>query len=295
MRVRMAAVVAAVGALTVSACSGGGSPHRAQRRPVPPPRYEIDATVLESGDHGPQLCAGPILQSRPPICGGVPVIGWDWSRAPGATSMSGVRWGAFHLVGTYDGERFTLTELPAPARPIASRANASVPRPNFSTPCPPPAGGWAITNPARLSNDDARAMDAAAHAAPDYAGTWVDMSITVPRHGDTPAEQLYDFGFTGDIERHRAELKALWGGPICVTRLPRTDAELRRIADELQLDPAFARSLGLRVLMALPLDTEGRVWVQALLADDARQRAVDRRYGRGVVQLSSALQPVSSS
>jgi hypothetical protein len=26
-----------------------------------------------------------------------------------------------------------------------------------------------------------------------------------------------------------------------------------------------------------------------------RQRAVDRRYGRGVVQLSSALQPVSSS
>jgi hypothetical protein len=47
--------------------------------------------------------------------------------------------------------------------------------------------------------------------------------------------------------------------------------------------------------MALPLDTEGRVWVEALFADDARQRSVDRRYRRGVVQLSSALQPVSSS
>ena len=138
-------------------------------------------------------------------------------------------------------------------------------------------------------------MTAAANAAPDFAGTWVDVSVTVPRHGDTPAEQLYDFGFTGDVERHRAELQAIWGGPICVTQLPRTDAALRHIADELQLDPAVARSLGLRVLMALPLDTEGRVWVEALFADDARQRAVDRRYGRGVVQLSSALQPVSSS
>jgi hypothetical protein len=155
--------------------------------------------------------------------------------------------------------------------------------------------GWTITDPHRLSNDDARAMTAAANAAPDFAGTWVDVSVTVPRHGDTPAEQLYDFGFTGDVERHRAELQAIWGGPICVTQLPRTDAALRHIADELQLDPAVARSLGLRVLMALPLDTEGRVWVEALFADDARQRAVDRRYGRGVVQLSSALQPVSSS
>ncbi|HEY7137875.1 MAG TPA: hypothetical protein VIB48_22660 [Acidimicrobiia bacterium] len=121
------------------------------------------------------------------------------------------------------------------------------------------------------------------------------MSITVARHRDTPAEQLYDFGFTGDLERHRADLQALWGGPIRVTQLPRTDAELRRIVNELRLDPALARSLGLRVLMALPLNTEGRVWVQALLADDAHQRAVDRRYGRGVGQLSSTLQPVTPS
>jgi hypothetical protein len=219
----------------------------------------------------------------------------DDDRRRGAGRVGGVRWGEFHLVGTYDGERFTLTEPPGPPRPVGSRATASVPRPRFSTPCPPPPGGWAIRDPNRLSNDDARAMDAAAHAAPDFAGTWVDMSITVARHRDTPAEQLYDFGFTGDLERHRADLQALWGGPIRVTQLPRTDAELRRIVNELRLDPALARSLGLRVLMALPLNTEGRVWVQALLADDAHQRAVDRRYGRGVVQLSSTLQPVTPS
>jgi hypothetical protein len=64
MRFRMTTVIAVLGALTLSACSGGGSPHRTQRRTAPPPRYQIDATVLESGDHGPQLCAGGRSRTR---------------------------------------------------------------------------------------------------------------------------------------------------------------------------------------------------------------------------------------
>src|SRR5829696_1122227 len=66
-------------------------------------RYAVSATVLESPDHGPQLCSS-VMESYPPQCGGggPDVVGFDW--AEGEESASGTTWGAFRVVGTWDGD-----------------------------------------------------------------------------------------------------------------------------------------------------------------------------------------------
>jgi hypothetical protein len=113
-------ILAVTAGLVTASCDGGRG---AVRRPAPSgavmprrdphQRYSINATVLENRDHGPELCAGFILQSLPPICGGPVVVGWDWTKINGARAVGDVRWGEFHLVGTWDGSRFTPTEPPA--------------------------------------------------------------------------------------------------------------------------------------------------------------------------------------
>lgn len=42
-------------------------------------RYRVTATVLESPEHGPQLCTS-LKQSYPPQGSGPDVIGWDWDK-----------------------------------------------------------------------------------------------------------------------------------------------------------------------------------------------------------------------
>ena len=67
-------------------------------------------TVLQVGDAAPMFCLGGILQSYPPQCDGPEIVGWDWDDVDGAETASGVTWGAYALQGTWDGERFTLTQ-----------------------------------------------------------------------------------------------------------------------------------------------------------------------------------------
>lgn len=67
-------------------------------------------TVLQVGDAAPMFCLGGVLQSRPPQCDGPEIVGWDWKSVDGAETASGVTWGAYALQGTWDGERFTLTQ-----------------------------------------------------------------------------------------------------------------------------------------------------------------------------------------
>jgi hypothetical protein len=42
-----------------------------------PGRYEADGTVLESPDHGAELCLGGIAESYPPQCSGLQIPNWD--------------------------------------------------------------------------------------------------------------------------------------------------------------------------------------------------------------------------
>ncbi len=82
----------------------------------PPPGIAADGevigqgTVLQIGDAPPMFCLGGVLQSRPPQCDGPEILGWDWTTVDGAETAGGVTWGAYALQGTWDGERFTLTQ-----------------------------------------------------------------------------------------------------------------------------------------------------------------------------------------
>jgi hypothetical protein len=50
---------------------------------------------------------------------------------------------------------------------------------------------------------------------------------------------------------------------------------------------------GLWVLTAAPLDVPCIVWVQVMVAGPAAQRAVDQRFGPGLVKLTATLKPIS--
>ena len=108
-------------------------------------RYTVSATVLESPDHGPQLCHA-VAESLPPQCGGPDVVGWDWASVA-HESVNGTTWGSYVLVGAFDGSTFTLTTPVTPddgSRP--GRAGA-----DFSSPCLEPAGDWTPPDPSRAT------------------------------------------------------------------------------------------------------------------------------------------------
>jgi len=73
-------------------------------------------TVLQLDGQAPVLCLGAVAESYPPQCGGPEIVGWDWEAVDLEESASGVTWGTYAVVGTWDGTRFTLT---GPAIPLA--------------------------------------------------------------------------------------------------------------------------------------------------------------------------------
>ena len=67
----------------------------------------------------PRSCASARSPSRyPPQCGGPEIVGWDWDAVDLEESASGVTWGTYAVVGTWDG----TTVHPHPARRSRSRS-----------------------------------------------------------------------------------------------------------------------------------------------------------------------------
>lgn len=84
-----------------------------EAEPAPPKgRVVATGTVLdESGDV--RLCLGAIRESYPPQCDGVPLDDWSWDGLDGREASGETRWGAYAVTGTWDGERFTVTDPPS--------------------------------------------------------------------------------------------------------------------------------------------------------------------------------------
>jgi hypothetical protein len=137
--------------LLLAGCAAG-VPGRAPAKPTGAreQRYQATATVLASGDHGPELCLGWVADAFPPLCGGLPITNWGWDQVEGEQAASGTTWGTYRLVGTYGGTRFTVVraEVPPPtSRPSAVERFEDEPNPA----CPGPAGGWEVPDPSRRS------------------------------------------------------------------------------------------------------------------------------------------------
>ena len=284
-------LVLAVAGLALTAC--GDEPATTAGDPTTEAgdRYTTAATVIEALDHGPRLC-WLVMDSNPPQCGsgGIDVVGWDWTVLEGSESEGLTTWGEYVVTGTYDGERFTITETPTP-----NLESEPPPGPPLATtPCPPPADGWGVVDVATATYEAQDAAIAYAQAQPDYVAAWVDSSIN-PAHAmkeseinaDTlwmfndPTKLILNLRFTGDLERHEQALRAIWGGALCVSAGARTAAELESLRAALsdELDP-----------LGSYLGVAGQVNLQVIV-DDGLQAELDQRYGPGMVQVRALLSP----
>ena len=114
----MRLAIVAVTALALAGCAGtapSGTPSPPSLGAVTPvpPEGEVTAvgTVLDTGGVA-ELCLGPVAESYPPQCSGIPLEDWTWEGVEGAESSGDVTWGAYALQGTFDGESFTVTQPP---------------------------------------------------------------------------------------------------------------------------------------------------------------------------------------
>ncbi|GAT73360.1 hypothetical protein [Microbacterium hydrocarbonoxydans] len=118
MHCRLSLAAASVAALlALSACTAGpASPvptsttvpsdaRLEEAHPVPPEGRVLGVgTVLDTGGEV-QLCLGPVMESYPPQCSGVPLDGWSWTGLDGSETSGDTTWGAYAVYGRYDGER----------------------------------------------------------------------------------------------------------------------------------------------------------------------------------------------
>ncbi|HEU5084989.1 MAG TPA: hypothetical protein VFU14_16730 [Acidimicrobiales bacterium] len=299
MRLTIVRIVALALALFLAAACDGGDEVVSSDDPRPSQtssgagadgtRYAATGTVLESPQHGPQLCS-EVEESYPPQCGGLDIIGWDWDAAPGAESASGTTWGEYTVVGTWDGEALTLTEPPGePERRGPDDAD------RFATPCPEPDGGWQVVDPATATDEAMQAAIDHARAQPDIGGVWLDQSIN-PAAREEPIDEgamndptrvVLNVTFTGDLERHEADLRQRWGGPLCVSEAPASIADLEAIREEVQAE------VGERMTYSSVDEVRGRIEIGVHIDDQGFQARFDERYGESVVVVGATLRPVA--
>ncbi len=68
-------------------------------------------TVMDIGGDV-ELCLGPVAESYPPQCSGIPIANWSWDGVEGSESSGDVTWGAYAVQGTYDGDQYTVSAPP---------------------------------------------------------------------------------------------------------------------------------------------------------------------------------------
>lgn len=242
-------------------------------------------TVLDDGG-GAELCVGGVAESLPPQCGGPPITNWDWADHAGDfEDVSGTRWGDFHLVGTFDGERFTASEV-TPADEF------DAPEPPDDPPLGTPCDDVEVVDPGRTSMADFNAASGAANRLAGHGMTWVDTSGD-PRTPEEIDQEMADgnddvsswvlnVSVTEDLDAAEAALREHWGGGLCVSEAPYTQAELRDIQREVNELPGMTSS-----------GADGdHVFLGVVYDDGSLQAWLDEEYGEGLVRVSSALVPV---
>jgi len=291
VRVRQT-LLTAIALLLVGCAAGGPAGDVPPRTAVAPqPRYQTTAMVLQSRDHGPELCLGIVLDSLPPQCRGLPTTNWRWDQVQGHQTAGGTTWGIYHVVGTYDGASFTVLRADlAPPAPRPSHEERFRDEPK--SPCPEPSGGWSMPDPTRRSERYLEPVTRVARAEPDFAGVWLSYLEPMGHNvAEEPGEFVLNVAFTGDLARHEAQLRSLWGGRLCVTRQQRSYRELLGIQRE--LPGAVGTELGLKVLSTGILEDANAVSVEVVVLEERVRQALEARYGAGAVQVTARLIPVS--
>lgn len=286
--------------------SGAGGEDGPPRPPAASPTAALPAdgpvrgigTVLDDGS-GPMLCLGGIAMSLPPQCSGPTVAPWDWAEHPEAETADGVTWAEYTMVGRWDGTTFTPTEVRETAPGDWPEDDVTA---LFASRCEEPEGGWVPLDPATTTGDALAAAHRTAEQLPDYAISWGDQSINprwqemqdLDESGGTPsleaqqamndpAYTILNVGVTDDLDGAEAAVRAVWGGPLCVTRFANTHARLREVAKQLrELPGSLTSGYG---------SISNTVEITVTHDDGSIQAWADEQYGDGVVAVTPALQP----
>jgi hypothetical protein len=285
------ALAAAMPLLLLAGCAAGGpgGDAPAQTAAAQGRRYQTTGTVLQSRDHGPELCLTAMAGPRPG-CRGLPITNWRWDQVEGQQTAHGTTWGTYHLVGTYDGASFTVIRAGL-APPVRRPSHQEQFKDEPKSPCPEPEGGWPVPDPARRSERDLEPLTRAARAEPDFAGVWLSYLEPMGHNvAEDPGEFVVNVAFTGELARHEAKLRPLWGGRLCVTRQQRTYRELLGIQRELH--GAAGAELGLRVLGSGIDEFANAVSLEVVVLEERARQALDARFGVGAVQVTARLTPV---
>lgn len=108
----------AVAGLAVTACATPSASDAApgasleSLSPAPPEGEVVGVGTVMDVAGAVELCLGPVAESYPPQCSGVPLEGWTWNAVDGAETSGETTWGAYAVQGTYDGETMSVTQPP---------------------------------------------------------------------------------------------------------------------------------------------------------------------------------------
>lgn len=239
-------------------------------------------TVLESPEHGPQLCSG-VDESLPPQCAGPDIVDWTWQGLE-SESVQGTTWGEFEVTGTYVDGVFTLTE---PAGPARYPGGGDEPAP---TPCPEPSEGWKPVDSARATQEAQNEALRIARESGELGGVWISWLVPTSelteQNANDPSLYVLNISTTGDIAATEQKVRTVWGGSLCVSAARRTEHELNQIATEAMQWPGVT-STSADIVEG---DVDVGAWV---VTESLWRRAVDE-FGPGVIDLHGHLQPVKA-
>ncbi|MGH2808164.1 MAG: hypothetical protein ACRDKT_12925 [Actinomycetota bacterium] len=266
--------------------TGAGAPEKTtlpgDNEPDPDQKYQTYGLVWQGPNEPPQLCLGPANDTMPPGCEGPRVEGWNWDAVPVEGTAGDYRWGTYEVTGYYDGKTFTLVEARVPEE---FDAEEDV----IETPCEEPPGGWRVEDPERAAEADRTAAIRYAENQPEHAATWV-VYIDEPTEYTDVKDMILNIAFTegADVETFEAEMRQLWDGPLCVIARPTlSQRELSAIQNS-----DWGKDFGLHGLWSSLDVVKGTVEIGVVLIDSETRRAIDERYGEGVVIVYPAIRPV---
>jgi hypothetical protein len=286
---------AACGDTSPDSASDGGDPSAVMPTAAPVPSGEVTGLgmVIDQGA-GTSLCLGPIAESYPPQCEGIPLEGWDWAARDDFEDAGGVKFATYAVTGTFDGTTMTVTQ-----EPISGALYDPMPDPAAgrlqSTPCPEPEGGWEIVNRARANAQALERAEQSAIALDGYATHWVDQFSGLEiSSGETEPEPDPDMGsdpmmdplqlilnvqVSGDVDDATQSLRTVWGGALCVTNPRHEPATLEEIATSLRDLPGVLGTYAMN----------DRVVAETIYDDGSLQDYADDAYGTDTVVVTSSL------
>lgn len=247
-------------------------------------RFRGAGVVLESPEHGPQLCT-TVSESLPPSCQGIDIVGWNWNTVE-AESVDGTTWGTYVVVGTWSSgtSKLTLTEPAVVDDGSGERASSTTP---FPTRCPEPLAGWQPVDATTATQAALASATALAEAQDGFSTVWIDQrDQPVEEFPDEPLTLVLNVTTTWDPAEMERSLREVWGGALCVSAaVGHSEAELEEIQAAVMAD--------LPELVSTWIEAPaGRVVVEVVVATAREQRDLDARFGEGVVRLTGTLTPI---